>query len=80
VSAVLIQPNVTAPSDSSLAIEGRATFREEVMKGKRKKIIVMTRSVTPLPVLLLTESSIMSPVLSFNAGIIVLLVCPRPFG
>jgi hypothetical protein len=55
-------------------MEGRATFIEAVMKGKRKKTIVMIRSVIPLPVPLLTESSTMARVLFHNGGIIVLSV------
>jgi len=55
--AVATQAKVTAPNDSSLPIAGRAILTEEPMKGKRKDVIVATRSTRLLPVPLPTGSS-----------------------
>ena len=55
-----IQPNVTASSDSSFPIEGRAIFTAESIKGKRNEAVVVTRSTTPLLVPLPAGSSIIS--------------------
>jgi len=56
--AVTIQPNITASSDSSFPIVGRAIFTAESENGKIKEAIVVTRSTTPLLVPLPTGSSI----------------------